>query len=150
MSDQQAITSSNVAGVVSPNVRSTETVYFTKDQINAMIESSVGQSVTGLGWAIATYGYGRIKQILAAKLPPQVAGFLSLAVLVVTTTKLIEQIINYTDENRLAEILHVLVDNSGSFGRIKVTVTTWEKLIVNPTMSYWTYYTTTSYEAVGY
>ncbi|KWX86749.1 hypothetical protein AMQ83_17210, partial [Paenibacillus riograndensis] len=119
MSDQQAITSSNVANVVSPNVRSTETVYFTKDQINAMIESSVGQTVTGLGWAIATYGYSRIKQVLAAKLPPQVAGALSLAVLVVTTAKLIEQIVNYTDENRLAEILHTLVDNSGSFGRIK-------------------------------
>ncbi|WP_025692640.1 hypothetical protein [Paenibacillus zanthoxyli] len=146
MHDQQFNVSSTAPG---PNVRSTEVVYFTKDQLNAMIESSVGQSVSGLGWAIATYGYSRIKSILAAKLPPQVAGFLSLAVLVVSTVKLIEQIASFTDENRLEEILHLLVDHSGTYARVKVTVTTWEKLVVNPTNSYWTYYTTTSYEAVA-
>lgn len=144
---QQSVVNSVAPG---PFVRSTESIYFTKDQINAMIESSVGQSVSGLGWAIASFGYGRIKQILAAKLPPQVASLLSLAVVVVSAVKLVEQIANYTEENRLSEILHTLVDNSGTFGRIKVTVTTWEKLVVNPTNSYWTYYTTTSYEAVGY
>ncbi|ULO04744.1 hypothetical protein H1230_16400 [Paenibacillus sp. 19GGS1-52] len=101
MSDQQSVVNSTEPG---PNVRSTETVYFTKDQINAMIEASVGQSVTGLGWAIATFGYGRIKQILASKLPKVVAGYLSLAVVVVSAAKLIEQIANYTEENRLAEI----------------------------------------------
>ncbi|WP_019914204.1 hypothetical protein [Paenibacillus sp. HW567] len=147
MSDQQFVATSTAPG---PNVRSTEEIYFTKDQINSMIESDVGQSVTGLGWAIASFGYSRIKKILAAKLPPQIAGALSAAVVVISAVKLVQQIANFTEENRLSEILHTLVESSGTYGRIRVTVTTWEKLVVNPTNSYWTYYTTTAYDAVGY
>ncbi|MEK3772810.1 hypothetical protein MKY14_30340 [Paenibacillus sp. FSL R5-0887] len=138
-----------MAGVGSPEVRATETNYISKTQLVDMINSHVGSSYTGLGLAVTSVGIGLATNAIKAKLPPFIAGALVAAATLITVGQLIQQVDSYTPANQLKEILNTLLNDYKNFTRIKVTVTTWQKLIVNPTMSYWTYYTTTEYTAVA-
>ncbi len=148
----QAVVGKNTISVSAapsgPEVRAKEVHYINKDQLLQMIKDNTGTSASTLGAAVYSVGVSLAANALKARLPQAVAGVLIAAATVITVGQLIQQIAAYTPANQLQQILLQLVENYKQFTRIKVTVTTWQEFHVGPTLGYWTYYTTTSYEAV--
>lgn len=136
------------AGPSGPEVKAVEVNYLSKDQILQMIRDYTGTNPSTLGAAFYSVGVGLIANAIKARAPQLIAGLLIVAGSVIAVGQLVQQIANATPSNQLQQILIQLVENSKQFSRIKVTVTTWQEYHVGPTTGYWTYYTTTSYQAV--
>lgn len=127
-------------------VHSKHTQYLSKEQLKQMIEDYTGKSSSSLGWAIGAFGYGLCASAIKAKVPPVIVAFLGAATTIVTGAALLSDVVNNTERQNFVGLLQNLVDNPRQYTRFKVVSTIWMEWHEGPTMGYYTYYTTVSYD----
>ncbi|APB77836.1 MULTISPECIES: hypothetical protein [Paenibacillus] len=129
-------------------IHSQHATYLSKDQLKEMIEQYTGKSASTLGYAIGAFGYKLCSNALKAKIPPVIVAWLGAITTVVAGAALLKDISTYTERQNFVGLLQNLVDNPRQYTRFKVVSTIWMEWHEGPTMGYYTYYTTVSYEAV--
>ncbi|WDZ55425.1 hypothetical protein [Paenibacillus polymyxa] len=127
-------------------VHSQHTQYLSKDQLKEMVEQYTGKSASTLGWAIGSFGIKMCAKAIQAKLPPVVYAWIGAITTVVTGAALLRDISTYTERQDFVGLLQNLIDNPRNFNRFKVVSTIWMEWHEGPTMGYYTYYTTVSYD----
>ncbi|AHM63982.1 hypothetical protein ACT3XG_01335 [Paenibacillus polymyxa] len=127
-------------------VHSQHTQYLSKDQLKEMVEQYTGKSASSLGWAIGSFGIKMCAKAIQAKLPPVVYAWIGAITTVVAGAALLRDISTYTERQDFVGLLQNLIDNPRQFNRFKVVSTIWMEWHEGPTMGYYTYYTTVSYD----
>ncbi|URJ47337.1 hypothetical protein MF628_001962 [Paenibacillus polymyxa] len=127
-------------------VHSQHTQYLSKDQLKEMVEQYTGKSSSSLGWAIGSFGIKMCAKAIQAKLPPVVYAWIGAITTVVAGAALLRDITTYTERQDFVGLLQNLIDNPRQFTRFKVVSTIWMEWHEGPTMGYYTYYTTVSYD----
>ncbi|WP_226001876.1 hypothetical protein [Paenibacillus sp. BJ-4] len=127
-------------------VHSQHTQYLSKEQLKQMIDEYTGKSSSSLLYAISAFGYSLCGAAIKAKAPAVIVAFLGAVTTVVSGAALLNDINTYTQRQNFVGLLKNLVDNPRHFTRFKVVSTIWMEWHEGPTMGYYTYYTTVSYD----
>lgn len=127
-------------------IHSQHVTYLSKEQLKEMIEQYTGRSASSLIYAITAFGYSLCSKAIKAKIPPVIVAWLAGITTVVAGAKLLSDINTYTERQNFVGLLQNLVDNPRQYTRFKVVSTIWMEWHEGPTMGYYTYYTTVSYD----
>ncbi len=99
-----------------------------------------------MAFAIESFGLGLCAQALKTKIPPVIVAWIMGITTVVSAAILLDNVRTYTERQNFVGLLKNLVDNPRQFTRFKVISTIWMEWHEGPTMGYYTYYTTVSYD----
>ncbi|MET3210298.1 UNVERIFIED_CONTAM: hypothetical protein ABIC26_003248 [Paenibacillus sp. PvR008] len=127
-------------------IHSQHVTYLSKEQLKEMVEQYTGESAATLAFAIESFGLGVCANALKAKIPPVIVAWMVAITTVVAGAALLNNVNTYTERANFVGLLENLIDNPRQFTRFKVVSTIWMEWHEGPTMGYYTYYTTVSYD----